>query len=171
MNLHYRVKFILNNELHYGVVESLTKQARTLARKGMFLIHDAILQETYQLKEAEIIDIPIRHNGEDEYNQFVSRSYHIAQETSNSLGNVVADGKLIRILLDAGFAYYIVDSVGNEKVHLSWRGFSLDRWVNPKLGYGKTIPLDECVELLEFEGIVVECSKTKNMYEPDCEIG
>lgn len=128
----------------YGTVTDET------ARKGCVVVEDAVLPVAYTVPESDLTEIPFKMGsynlkkdrtvGCDAYQKYVDDEFKKAQKLSDSLGDGAKVGKLFRVPLADGYAYYIVTKVSKTKITVEWRGFCLDRWTAPILDLGGSFP-------------------------------
>lgn len=141
----YQVKFNhWEKGTTYGVVEAYSPEAKKYAKQGVAIVADALLPETYLVKDADLTDIPMEWSAtnKDEYTRYVETEFEKAQALSDSLGDGVKVGKLFGIGVGDGTAWYVVTKVNKKTVNVEWRGFCADRWTDHYFGWGrKGIPL------------------------------
>lgn len=151
MQNHYQVKFINQGELHYGTVDSYSPEAKQAALENKILVEDAIYPQYWTLEEKDISDVPIgRFDDDDEYWQYVKRFHDNAINVSNSRQGCKV-GKLIKFQVADGYAYYVIARVNKKTVKLEWRGFSMDRYVEPVLGFEGTMDKERLEQIIGFE--------------------
>jgi len=138
--LKYRIKDT-NENWRYGVLDRYSDEAKKAWKKNRYLIiEDAITPATYKINLTEFevtpIEIDIGKGYEkNEYNKFVEKSHSEAEKISQKVKKGLT-GKMIRMGVGDGYAYYIIVNETPRTVKLEWRGFSADRWVDRMLGYG-----------------------------------
>ena len=133
MSRRYQVKFPWEGETRFGIVESHDKE---LAKKGEVLVEDAVKPERYAVPEADLTDIPVSFKKGDEYCQYVEAEFEKACKLSEGLPSGVHVGKMFKIPVADGYAWYIVTKVNKSTCKVEWRGFCLDRWTDHHFGYG-----------------------------------
>ena len=160
MGEHYRVKFIIKGEMHYGVVESFSAEASALAKQGKLLIEDAVFPQAYEIDEKHVTDVPFTVDGE--YDQYVERMYLSAKSKSDELqsGKAVV-GKLVQFPVADGYASYIITKVNKRSVNLEWRGFALDRYMEPVLGWEGKMDKERLEKMLAIE------ARLSNMFKSE----
>lgn len=147
VKLHYQVSFLHECELRYGIVETHTRAAREAAKNGELLVVDAILPKKWIIEERFILDIAI---GSGEYERYVQSEFDKAMAISDRIEGC-KPRKVLRFHINHGYAYYVVTKVTKTLVHLEWRGFSLDRWVEPVLGYFEKMSKERAELLIQAE--------------------
>jgi hypothetical protein len=125
---------------HYGIQVRFDKQADKLWKaKGWLTISDCLLPRTYMIdsKDTEIVEIE-RTDGKwhTELDSFVEAEHKKALEVSNKAKGMV--GKVLRLGVGDGYAWYTVVKETGRKVKVEWRGFCPDRWTDQILGWGGT---------------------------------
>jgi len=141
MELPYQVKFKHNDEYVYGITSEYCDESKKLIPQGKVIVKDAITPETYIVNISDLMEIPMSytHFGEDAYHVWVENSFKLAQSFSDGLEEF-GPGFLFSIGVGDGSAWYVVTKVSPRTVTIEWRGFCLDRWLAPMLGYGGKFP-------------------------------
>jgi hypothetical protein len=130
----YQVKWGLNR---YGIACRYSPESIAAYNDyKKVLVDDAVTTGRYLLPVANLIPIPTSFDPPDEYKQYVDEQYKIAKARSDSLPAGAHVGKLFRVPAADGYAYYVVTKANKKTVHIEWRGFSLDRWVDYRFGAG-----------------------------------
>ena len=143
MKRHYRVRFNHKGTRHYGTVYPYGKKAEQFAKENKFMVEDAIFPTTWIIKEPDMIDVPLGRGKDDEYETYVDREFQKARELSESLTGCVP-GKLVHFRVADGYAYYVIARVTKQYAYLDWRGFCLDRYTEPILGWGGKLSKKQC---------------------------
>lgn len=138
---HDQVKFNQNGKTIYGIVDEFAKEAEAAASRGNVIVEDAILPKRYEVPESALIDIEFGFDPDDEYRQYVREQQERAQEQSDRIDGLGV-GRLFHVGVGDGYASYVVLKVNKKTVKIEWRGFSMDRWVDQRFGYGGTFPRD-----------------------------
>jgi hypothetical protein len=135
---YYQVKFPLPGvvgHMVYGILQRYNDDAiKNYAEHKLLTIEDAITGGTYLVDEKAVSNIP--HGFGNEYETYVNHEYSAAQTLSDVLPAGLFVGKLFSMPRGDGYAWYVVTKVNKKTVVIAWRGYSLDRWVDPLLGYG-----------------------------------
>lgn len=135
---YYQVKFPLlglAGHMVYGILQRYDDEAiKNYDDHKLLTIADAITSKTYLVDEKAVSSIP--HGFGNEYETYVNHEYSAAQTLSDVLPPGLLVGKLFNIPRGDGYAWYVVTKVNKKTVVIDWRGYSLDRWVDPLLGYG-----------------------------------
>lgn len=141
------VKFISRGELHYGVIPEET--AEGASPDDQIEVQDAVLPLTWVMRRDECYDVPpvARLGRLDEYEKFIDKAHQSAKRHSDGL-RACTVGKLLRFPVADSWAYYVITSSISGRVRLEWRGFSVDRAVEPTLGYEGTMPYSECLKYI-----------------------
>ena len=133
----YQVKWQHGTKLKYGIVDTFGPASIQYYNEGQqVIVDDAITTERYVLNVDALTDIPMTWNPKDEYTQYVEDQYLIAKGRSDALPEGLHTGKLFRVPVGDGYAYYVVRKVNKKTVDIEWRGYSLDRWVDFRFGAG-----------------------------------
>lgn len=121
-----------------GVVDPYSDLAKTHRLKNEVIVSDAITghlfafpvdNPTYRFEEVDFFEMV----------EFTDKAYEVAKTHSDSLKGLV-EGKLFSIGVADGYAHYEVVKVNQKSVHVEWRGYCPDRWVDTVLGYGGSFP-------------------------------
>jgi hypothetical protein len=135
---YYQVKFQLPGvagHTVYGILDRYGGAAIANYNDHKLLtISDAITGKTYLVKETDVREIPTSFGSE--YDNYVNTEFTIARTLSDALPAGLFVGKLFSIPRGDGYAWYVVTKVNKKTVVIDWRGYSLDRWFDPLLGYG-----------------------------------
>jgi hypothetical protein len=83
---------------------------------------------------------------DDEYGDFIDKEWQKAQEKSKKAKGCSA-GKLFKIGVADGYAYYVVTRGGKRNVSVEWRNFGGDSYYDQILGGGGSFPR-HCIEPL-----------------------
>jgi hypothetical protein len=136
---YYQVKFNLPGvaaHTVYGVLQRYDNDAiKNYDDHKLLTIEDSITGKTYLVEEKFVSDITARGFG-GEYETHINDEYTAAQALSDALPAGLFVGKLFRIPRGDGYAWYVVTKVNKKTVVIAWRGYCMDRWVDPILGYG-----------------------------------
>jgi len=132
---------------YYGIVQMPLSPKHPKPKPGHVFVEDAIFPKLHEVLESELVDIPIHDDSkprpwENEFVEFVNTEFEHAQEVSDRLPPGVQKGALFGTLRGDGTAWYVVTKVNKRTAKVEWRGFSIDRWWDPMLGMGKTVPID-----------------------------
>jgi hypothetical protein len=138
----YRVKFQIRGVTKYGIVETLSKEAKKAEKEGFVLVCDAIRPISYKVKDAHLVDIPFHSNyDEDEYNQYVSQEFEKAIELAKQTPKKgVHVNSYFDIGVADGSAHYVVTEVNGKTCDVEWRGFSGDRYSDHHFAWGGVFP-------------------------------
>ncbi len=144
----YQVKWTTADGVtHYGVnrqaygnsASDKTVKAHNAA--GNLVVDDAILPIAHIVPIKDATEC-VSDGIDGEYYTYVDNAIIEATEKSDSLKGTIVPGKLFQIGVADGSAHYIITKVGTKTADVEWRGFSLDRYVDQRLGYGrKGVPL------------------------------
>lgn len=133
----YQVKWYHGGKWKYGIVDRFSPASVQYYNDGQqVIVDDAITTERYVLNVDALTDIPMTWNPKDEYTQYVEEQHLIAKNRSDSLPEGLYPGKLFRVPRGDGYAWYVVTKVNKKTVDIEWRGYSLDRWVDDRFGFG-----------------------------------
>lgn len=133
----YQVKWQHSPNVKYGIVDQYGPASIQYYNEGQqVIVDDAITTERYVLNVDALTDIPMTWDPKDEYTQYVEDQYLIAKSRSDALPEGLHTGKLFRVPVGDGYAYYVVQKVNKKTVDIEWRGYSLDRWVDFRFGAG-----------------------------------
>lgn len=145
------VKFESGGVTTYGVFRQW--------EKGRAIVDDAILPVSYKVSKKKLIEIPmgrwmrpVDFNDEaapfvdDEYHRHVSAEFRKALDLNSSRvrergPETVAPGRLLSVGVGDGSAWYVVTRANRKSATIEWRGFSADRWVDLRFGYGGSFPV------------------------------
>lgn len=132
----YQVKWFQGG-WHYGIVDRWGDASIQYYEDGrQVIVNDAIKPTRCVVNVDALTDIPARFDPADEYTQYVEEQFQIAKGRSDSLPEGLHPGKLFRVPKGDGYAWYVVTKVNKKTVDIEWRGYSLDRWVDDRFGYG-----------------------------------
>lgn len=121
----------------YGIVSRWDPESiRQYNDNRHVIVEDAITPAQHVISVDALVPIPATHNPADEYTNFVEEQFQIAKIRSDSLPSGLHVGKMFRVPRGDGYAYYVVTKVNKKTVHIEWRGYCLDRWVDDRFGYG-----------------------------------
>lgn len=144
INRHKRqVKFLHKGLLRYGIAVPDTQRS---VERGEILVYDSILPICYVCREGSVIDVE-----HAEYGAHVRKEYRKAKLASDLLQLTCTEGKLLRFSVGYGYAYYVVVRVNRKSVRLEWRGFSLERRVEPSIGLKGNISIEKCKDMIAAE--------------------
>ena len=131
----YQVKFTdPAGVTHYGIAESYGEDAERARESGNVLVGDAILPAQYEVPVGSVTPLDI---DDGEFDQYIEAEFKKAREASAEAGPGVVVGKLFRIGVGDGYAWYVVTKVRRSSCDVAWRGFSGDRWADHHYGYGR----------------------------------
>lgn len=151
----YQVKWQHGPTLRYGIVALYAPESIQYYNESRHVIvNDAITTERYVLNVDALTDIPMTWNPKDEYTQYVEDQYLIAKNKSDALPAGLHPGKLFRVPVGDGYAYYVVQKVNKKTVDIEWRGYSLDRWVDFRFGAGRREKRDVIEALVRREDVM-----------------
>lgn len=138
----YQVKWRAGNDIKYGIVQRYNQRAEEHFRQtGRVFVEDAIYPRAYDMDIAQLVPIPCTFE-ECEYRNYVDAECNKAIDASDLLPDQICPGKLFRVCVADGYAWYVVTKVNKKTIRIEWRGFSLDRYVDRRFGYGGTFPKD-----------------------------
>lgn len=150
---HYQVKFEREDQTIFGICETYHEDAKSAAARGEVIVSDAVLPVQYEVREDQIVDIPIElgrcnrktdeYEGGDEYRNYVAAQFKIAKQLSDSLPGGVQVGALFGVGVADGIAWYVVTKVGKRTCRVEWRGFCIDRYYDHHFGSGGSFPIAE----------------------------
>ena len=121
----------------YGVVDRWGESSiQYYQEEQNVIVNDAITPARHVVAVSELVPIDTSFNPPDEYTAFVEEQYRIAKGRSDSLPEGLHPGKLFRVPKGDGHAWYVVTKVNKKTVTIEWRGYSLDRWVDDRFGFG-----------------------------------
>jgi hypothetical protein len=162
--MRYLVKFNWEGEERFGVIRNpeWDDEAKSAAEANCVVIDDLVLPEVYQLAESEVEDVeaaipsfnPDTHRSEypeGDPHRWQQEQYDAASEQSKALGDKFAAGKLFKVPVGDGYAFYLVTKVNPRTCDVEWRGFSPDRWTDQVLGYGGRFPRERIEPLVARE--------------------
>lgn len=122
---------------HYGIVDRWSPESIQYYEDGQqVIVEEAITGNTAVINVDALTEIPTTFNPPDEYTQYVEEQYQIAKGRSDSLPEGLHPGKMFRVPRGDGYAWYVVTKVNKKTVDIEWRGYSLDRWIDDRFGYG-----------------------------------
>jgi len=140
----YQVKWYEQHtgKWRYGIVDRFSQSSIDYYNEERcVIVDDAILPERYVLNLDCLTDIPITSlSTANEYYAHVEEQYLIAKGRSDTLPEGLHPGKLFRIPVGDGYAFYVVKKVNKKTVDIEWRGFSADRWTDFNFGVGGRYP-------------------------------
>jgi hypothetical protein len=164
MQDHYQVKFQNGTETVYGVVRCVNSsdmEVQTAAQRGCCIVDHAVLPVAYEVAEDRLIDIPLacgdydpatdRFTGCDEYNTYVQAQRDQVRQQQEVLPEGLVPGKMFRLGVGDGYAYYVVTRVGKTKTRVEWRGFCMDRWQDYHFGLGGSFPTEDVERYVRLE--------------------
>lgn len=132
----YQVKWF-HGYWQYGIVERWSESSiQYYEEERSVIVEDAVTGDRSVVNIDALTDIPTTFNPPDEYTHYVEEQYRIAKGKSDSLPEGLHPGKLFRVPKGDGYAWYVVKKVNKKTVDIEWRGYSLDRWVDDRFGYG-----------------------------------
>lgn len=132
----YQVKWF-HGFWRYGIVERWSEASIQYYEDGQqVIVEDAVMPTRCVVNVDALTEIHPTYNPPDEYTQYVEEQYRIAKGRSDSLPEGLHPGKLFRVPRGDGYAWYVVTKVNKKTVDIEWRGYSLDRWVDDRFGYG-----------------------------------
>ena len=132
----YQVKWFVGF-WQYGIVDRWSEASIQYYEDDQrVIVNNAILPTKHVVIVDNLVPINSTFNPPDEYTQYVEESYQIAKGRSDSLPDGLHPGKLFRVPKGDGYAWYVVTKVNKKTVDIEWRGYSLDRWVDDRFGYG-----------------------------------
>lgn len=121
----------------YGIVDRWGESSiQYYQEEQNVIVNDAITPARHVVAVNELVPINASFNPPDEYTAFVEEQYRIAKVRSDSLPEGLHPGKLFRVPKGDGYAWYVVTKVNKKTVTIAWRGYSLDRWVDDRFGFG-----------------------------------
>jgi hypothetical protein len=148
---YYMVKYSDKNNpknINYGIQDRFHKQAEKVwVKENALLIEDAISGqiwkihlELFNIKPIEFGDYDCEAGcSNDEYSRFINKVFKAAHKKSESLKGFKV-GKLIRLGVGDGLAFYEVTKVKGKNCRVEWRGFGGDRYFDQVLGGGGDFP-------------------------------
>ena len=118
---------------------------------------DAVLPKSYAVKDASLTDIPFSEPfGNSEYDKYVKAEYEKAAKLSDSLcGKGVVPGRMFRICVADGHAFYVVTTVARINCMVEWRGFCPDRYTDHFFGYGRQVKKKDVEQYIRYEDSIV----------------
>lgn len=133
---YYQVKFRhIGPTVHYGIVQRFSEDAKDRYLKTKQLtVTEAVTGNPFYLDEDDVTPIKTAHN--DEYYQHLVAMQMAAQTKSDTLPDGCVKGKLFRVDVADGYAWYVVTRVSKKTAHIEWRGYSPDNYMDLTLGYG-----------------------------------
>lgn len=157
IGIHYRVAFLDEGTTIFGIVETGTQRARKHAELNELVVLDAVLPKTWYVEERLVSDISLTSK---EYENYINDQYQKALAISDQIEGCQV-GKIMKFNVNNGFAYYVINGFVNtydEKgkfyesfATMEWRGFGLDRWTEPVLGYFGKISKIRAEKLIKSE--------------------
>lgn len=121
----------------YGIVDRWGDESKQCYETAeQVIVEDAITPARHVISVNALVPIAMTYRPPDEYTAFVEEQYQIAKGRSDSLPEGLHPGKLFRVPAGDGYAWYVVTKVNKKTVDIEWRGYSLDRWVDARFGYG-----------------------------------
>jgi hypothetical protein len=131
----YWVKFSIAKNINYGrMVTDYDKKVYKVAR-GHVPVEDAIFPVYHQVKKKDLQECSC-----EEYSAHIGKELNKVLKASKNLPKrQIVPGKLFRIVVGDGFAWYIVTKVhqGKKTCDVEHRGFSLDEWYDHYFGSGR----------------------------------
>ena len=135
-----------------------------VAKDGYVWIEGAINGEIFEVLAKSLEDIPNKLPVYDrdfekmisgnEFDLFVYKEFQRELENSKKVGKGFKVGKIFSTNVADGEAWYIITKVNKTMISYEWRCFSLDRWVDPMLGYNESIKkvhLNGYIQSADFE--------------------
>lgn len=133
----YQVKWLAGSSWLYGIVSRWSPESiRHYTASRQVIVDDAVLPICHIVNIDDLQSISMTFSPPDEYTQYVENQYLSAKRRSDSLPAGLRVEKLFRVPKGDGYAHYIVTKVNKKTVDIGWRGYSLDRWVDDRFGYG-----------------------------------
>lgn len=135
----------------YGIVDQYSKEAKkTWKVNGNIIVEDAITSDRHQLslKIWEIVPIEFGRPGANEYDEFVNAQFDKTYNASLKVKKGLV-GKMIKMGVGDGHAFYVVTKETAKTATIDWRGFSMDRWVDRVLRWGGTFPKKMIANLVD----------------------
>lgn len=147
----YQVKFRWEGEWKYGFNDRWgdKKEAAKAHVQNCLLIEDAITPQRYIVPVSDVVPIDIE-TFPNEFTKFVDAQMDEAIAKSNSLDGL-QPGKLFRIGVGDGYAWYVVVKVNKKTCKIEWRGFCGDRWYDHWFGIGGTFSKSKIASYVEYE--------------------
>jgi len=145
----YLVKFTVKGVVHFGTVNTYGDEAKECAAKGLMLVEDALYPASYALPKSALTDLPNDHKGYSnaEFEAYMDAEYKKAEATASAATGLV--GKMLRVNVADGAAYYTVTKENKRTVKVEWRGFGgLDHYTDALLGWGGSFPKDRIERLV-----------------------
>jgi hypothetical protein len=125
------------NKWHYGCVDRFSAASIQYYNDGQqVIVDDAITPTRYVINVDHLTGIPSSYSPQDEYHQYLDDEYRKARDFAESLPEGLHAGKMFRLPVGDGYAFYVVTKVNRKTVDIEWRGFSSDRWVDFRFGAG-----------------------------------
>lgn len=132
----YQTKWF-DGRWRYGIVNRWDAESKHYYEdRRQVVVDDAITPARHVVNIDALVPITVTYNPPDEYTAFVEEQYRIAKERSDALPDGLHIGKMFRVPKCDGYAHYVVTKVNKKTVDIQWRGYSLDRWVDDRFGYG-----------------------------------
>ena len=133
----YYVKWFDGLSWRYGVVDRFSEASIQFYEDGQqVIVDDAIVPARCVVNVDALTAIRPTFRPLDEYHVFLETEYAKAADLSRSLPAGVHVGKMFRVPVGDGYAYYVVTKVNKKTVDIEWRGYSPDRWVDFRFGAG-----------------------------------
>jgi len=131
-------KFGIHEKYHFQAKRDLQMDYWA---NGEVIISDPITGQTMRvpLDYCEIKPCKRGDSWQTELDLYVEKEYKKAQAKSDKVQGM-APGKMFRILVADGYAYYVITKVNKKTVQYEWRGFGGDAYFDQTLGGGGTIP-------------------------------
>lgn len=136
----YRVKCFYRHEpqnVLFGIVNSHSdEQKKRWKTHRQLIVEDAVTGKTWHCPAADMVFEEQKWEDGNEYDAYVEKEYKKAVKLDKKVGKGVKIGKLFRMGVGDGYAFYVITSVTGNKVKVEWRSFQGDRWVDQMFGYG-----------------------------------
>ena len=143
----WQVKYQWKGETRYGIVDSLSEDAKEAKVRGNLLIEDAILPLSYEVPNHNNV-VDIRDSYPNEYDKYVDAEREKAEQASKALPKGVQVGKLFTMPVGDGCAYYVVTKVNRKTCKVEWRGYELDRYRDLFFMWGGSFRLSDVARML-----------------------
>ena len=152
---HFLVKFSWKGNSLHGIYDSwATRELDKTKHPGCCVVADAVLPQSYIVKEADLENIPMESGcynpctdeveGQDEHHQYIEDEFKKAFELSARLPKGVHKGKLFSIGVADGRAWYAITKVNKKTCRVEWRGFCPDRYTDHHFGWGcRNFPIED----------------------------
>jgi len=153
----YQVKYRYNGSTgpwSYGIVDQYSKEAKQCWKSGDLVIEDAILSRRYRVPKNGFEIRPLGFNIRGEYDKFVEKEFKKALAHSKRTRCLV--GKLFRMGVGDGYAFYVVKDIKKNQVEIEWRSYQGDRYYDQALGGGGWFPKSMILRLVRMEDAMRE---------------